>query len=261
MPAFGLSKWYLDCVSMQGDVFIGYSARLRWRPLSISYQSALIHLADGETKTWTSLRGRTPPAPGPDRIEWNAPALGVRGSWIGAMQPVTERLFACAEGEIVWSCHLPRADAEVTTPAGLQVAGAGYAEHLSMSIPPWRIPISELRWGRFLGQREALVWIDWRGERRQTVVVRNGVRVMAPRIDDQRIELSDGTRLCLDQGCILRNGALGATALSAIPGIHRFAPARMLAAQECKWRSRATLSSPGGPEEHGWAIHEVIRWP
>ena len=30
-PAFELSKWYLDAVGEDGEVFIGYRANLRWR--------------------------------------------------------------------------------------------------------------------------------------------------------------------------------------------------------------------------------------
>jgi hypothetical protein len=156
---------------------------------------------------------------------------------------------------------MPRGEAKVTTPAGSRLAGLGYAEHLSMSVPPWRIPISELRWGRFLSEGEALVWIDWRGECPRTIVYRNSIRVPVLSVDDQQIALADGVRVHLDQDCVLRSGALGATVLRSIPAIDRLAPARILATQECKWRSRAVLSSPGRPDQRGWVIHEVVRWP
>ena len=47
---------------------------------------------------------------------------------------------------------------------GVVLRGLGYAEHLSMTIPPWRLPIDTLRWGRFLSPERSVVWIDWQKE-------------------------------------------------------------------------------------------------
>ena len=259
--AFQLSKWYLDCVSDTGEVFLGYCAELRWRLLSISYESALVHSEDAGTNTCTSVLNHTLPELGSDCLSWNTPALGVRGTWTGPVKDTAETIYSSAEGEIVWSCYIPRSEARVTTPAGSRLTGLGYAEHLSMSVPPWRIPISELRWGRFLSEGEALVWIEWRGPCPRTIVYRNSIRVPALSVDDRQIALADGARVYLDQNCVLRTGALGATVLGSIPAIGRLAPVRILATQECKWRSSAVLSSPGRPDQRGWAIHEVVRWP
>ncbi len=260
MP-FRLRKWYVDCVSDDGDVFIGYSAELRWRSLGIAYESALVSIDGEHVRTWTSLRNPAPPVAAFGRLDWNTPALGVVGNWTGAANPLRETIFSTEEGEIEWSCLLPSAEARVTTPAGDNLFGRGYAELLQISIPPWRMPVRELRWGRWLSGTGAVVWIDWQGDVSKRIVYRNGVRVDAPHVGNEALELADGTRLCLDQGCVLRSGTLGSTVLRRIPGLARAAPARMLAVEEYKWRSRGTLSSPGAAESRGWAIHEVVRWP
>jgi hypothetical protein len=60
-----------------------------------------------------------------------------------------------------------------------------------------------------------------------------------------------------EQNQVLRQGAIGTTALSVLGRTVRDRlPARALWLDECKWRARVHL---GG--EVGWAIHEVVRWP
>lgn len=39
--SFALSKWYLDCVSERGDVFIGYAASLSWKKIRLHQVAAL----------------------------------------------------------------------------------------------------------------------------------------------------------------------------------------------------------------------------
>lgn len=260
MP-FRLRKWYMDCVSDAGDVFIGYSAELRWRSVAISYESALVSVDGGRAKTWTSLRNSVAPVVSPGRLDWNTPALGIMARWTGAATPLHETIYTSGDGEIEWSCILPSAEAGVTTPAGSGLCGRGYAELLDISIAPWWMPIRELRWGRWLSDSDAIVWIDWQGEVSRRIVYRNGVRVEAPQVGDNLVELTDGARLCLDQCRLLRKGTLGSTVLRPIRGLARVLPGRMFAIQECKWRSRGVLTSPGSPESRGWAIHEVVRWP
>jgi hypothetical protein len=259
--SFQLSKWYLDCISSDGDVFIGYSAELWRQPLSLTYESSLVHPAGAGARTRTSLRRRTPPRLDGGVLEWHSPALELQGRWVRAAAAVTETIFSSTEGKVDWSCCMPRAEAEITIAPGCSIRGVGYAEHLSITIPPWRMPIRQLRWGRIAAERDALVWIEWQGEFERTIVYRNGAAVRALHLDDTEIVLEDGLRIRLDCGCVLRDGALGATALASIPGIERLAPMRMLAARECKWRSRATISSAGAPEQQAWAIHELVQWP
>ncbi|MBZ5583885.1 MAG: hypothetical protein LAQ30_17075 [Acidobacteriia bacterium] len=92
-------------------------------------------------------------------------------------------------------------------------------------------------------------------------VYRNGREVRASSIEDDGIELDDGARLILDRSLVLRQGPLGSTALSAIPGIRETVPLRLLQVDECKWRSRARLERTGEPPVEGWAIHERVEWP
>ena len=66
-------------------------------------------------------------------------------------------------------------------------SGLGYAERLVLTIPPWKLPIETLRWGRFLSPSDWIVWIDWQGEHPQTIVYRNGARVAVDELGDEQI--------------------------------------------------------------------------
>lgn len=232
---FKLSKWYEDCVSATGDMVIVYHADLRWGVVSTHYESVIEKYGDGEAHV--SHR----------RAEVQ---FGARGP------ELRETIFACDEGRIEWTCVEPGA---IASCRGCN--GFGYREHLLMTLPPWKLPIAELHWGRYISESSTLTWIDWRGTFSNTIVYRDGRRVDAVHIGEERISLADGSNLTLDRGDVLRNGALGTTVLSAVPIVNRMVPARMLAVHECKWRSRAILSAPGRPVEESWAIHEVVRWP
>jgi hypothetical protein len=64
------------------------------------------------------------------------------------------------DGLINWTCHMPRAQATVQF-HGEKIAGLGYVESLTLSIPPSKLPFRTLRWGRHLSDRHWLVWIGW----------------------------------------------------------------------------------------------------
>ena len=60
----------------------------------------------------------------------------------------------------------PAAEVSVSLRGFAPLRGTGYAERILITIPPWRLPIRELRWGRWIGEAasRSVVWIDWRGE-------------------------------------------------------------------------------------------------
>lgn len=260
MSHFNLSKWYLDCVTDDGEVFIGYAASLRWRDLKLNYSSTLRHHR-GVTQSKSSLSRNPVPEISGASLHWNHKQLKTEGVWTATAKPIESTIYESADGCVQWQCLMPGAMAEVTA-GDRRLNGFGYAEHLTMSIPPWRLPIDELRWGRFVSAGDALVWIDWKGPYNRQLVFRNGVNIENAIITDTMVAMSDGAiTLTLDQGQVLREGPLIQTALAKIPGIQNLIPARSLQADECKWLSRASLTKPSADPSSGWAIHEVVRWP
>jgi len=258
-PGFVLSKYYLDCVSDGGDVFIAYAAEVRWRALALSYTAVLVQRAGQETGVDATLRGAPEPAFDGDVLSWSAPALGVAGRWASRAAPVSDTILEREDGEVAWRCLQPRASAEVTFASAPPVRGLGYTEHLTVTVPPWQMPIDELRWGRFLAPGAALVWIDWRGPYAKQLVLLDGAPLGPATIDDHGLS-AGATRLTLGAPRVLREGALGKTALAVLPAVETLLPVRILATEERKWVARGALSH-GGREHEGWVVHEVVRWP
>ncbi len=262
--SFELSKWYLDCTGDDGDVFIAYSAEVRWRALSLRYTSTLVQRAGGETEVHATLRSAPSPVFEDGTLTWSSPALGVSGRWASLAPPAGDTLLAQGDGRVEWRCHQPRARAEVTFEAAPPIRGLGYTEHLTLTMAPWQLPIDELHWGRFLSEDASLVWIDWRGPHRRQLVLLDAERLDAggarpARIDERGVEAGPA-RLTLVEPRVLRQGALGKTALAILPAVETILPVRILATDEHKWLSRGTLERDGR-RSSGWVIHEVVRWP
>src|SRR5208337_33524 len=140
-----------------------------------------------------------------------------------------ELLFESGSGSLDWNCTAPRAAAMVRIGSEPAIQGWGYAEHLRLTLAPWRLPIRRLRWGRFVNATDALVWIDWSGTYNKRVVYLNGSSVCTAEISDHELALDwSGAVLSLDQGVVLRDGLLGSTALAIIPNLDRLFPNSIL---------------------------------
>jgi hypothetical protein len=255
MAAFKLSKWYLDCVTDSGDTSIAYTGSVAWGLIRLHYSSVLESAGDRIAERHTLLEQEEPETLD-SVISWNAKALRVEGLWRSQVAAVRETVFTCDEGTVEWDCIMPQARVSVGPRTGL-----GYAEHLTMTIPPWKLPIDTLRWGRFTGESNWAVWIDCQGEFARRIVYLNGNTISASTLADEEIKFENGAVLAMDRSLVLRNGPLGTTVLSKIPGLNRTFPARLLEVNECKWRSRAHLRLPNGKNVQGWAIHEKVCWP
>jgi hypothetical protein len=259
---FELSKWYLDCVSTDGDAFIGYAATLRYRALRLHYSSSLRHRSSRSTQVTTSLKKYAAPfADSGGSLHWTSRPLKVEGTWEAAALPIARKLFESGSGSIQWNCLLPRARCRMNFGNQECLEGLGYAEHLTLSIPPWELPITELRWGRYLSENDALVWIDWRGPIPLSQIFHNGLPIAGVQVTDHGLHLgSKGPILSFEERRVLREGPLIRTALAAIPGIQKLFPMQSLRMYECKWLSRGILKAQGRQSGTGWAVHEVVRF-
>lgn len=256
--SFSLSKWYLDVVQDDGALAIGYAARLSLGPLAIDYASLLACDVAGAVTTRTTLRRIDPPTIVGREVAWSAPPLGFSATLHGLDPSIEETLLANDDGKLTWTCHAPCAEVSATID-GRTLHGLGYAEHVALTIPPWRLPIRELRWGRALAQGDSLVWIDWRGEDFSThLAVRSGTRLEGFVVDEHGLRTDEGVIVTLGDSTTLREGAIGRTALGMLGReVLDLVPRSALLLDEHKWRSRAQFASGA----RGFAIHEVVRWP
>jgi len=156
----------------------------------------------------------------------------------------------------------PRAWADIAVDGVGTFRGLGYVDHLDLSTTPWRLPLEELRWGRYLSEDDSIIWMDFKGPAPETIVFHNGLLCKGAQVSDKNIVIGEeGIALGFEDTCVLREGALVSTALSVIPGVSKFLPARMLQTYECKWKSRGVLRNAKSTLGTGWTIHEVVRWP
>jgi hypothetical protein len=261
MHSFQLSKWYADCTSENGNAAIVYHADLRWRAVTLHYQSLLTKKADCPAQAVYSLRNRPAPCLDGDTIGWQAPHWQASGTWQSLAGSLCHVLYESGGGSLRWNCLAPRAAASVEVGPDFKVEGWGYVEHLVLTIAPWMLPIQRLCWGRFINATDTLVWIDWVGAHTMRALYLNGSLVLAREVTQHAIELEDGGMLTLNPGAVLREGMLGATALKVIPNLQQIFPNSILGVKESKWLSPAILRRPGRPDSTGMAIHEVVEWP
>src|ERR1035441_10455134 len=221
---FELSKWYGDCISQCGDLRIAYSARVRYGHLKVAYSSLL----DGEAASHSLRRARIEDEG--QTLSWAAP--GLSANWTRQDAELRATVFESAEGAVEWRCAIPKGGASMN-----EISGLGYAEHVRMTIAPWKLPIRTLRWGRFLTPHTTLIWIDWQGPFTTRLVFLNGQRVLAETLDD------GGTRAHC-RACARMLSMLWGTLCGAPPGMTaRIAPK--------PWASRAKLSTAPAPAMRG----------
>ncbi|MEX0891548.1 MAG: hypothetical protein WEB88_05200 [Gemmatimonadota bacterium] len=148
---FRLVKWYLDVVSDDGTAFIGYAARVHWRAFRVRYGATLLSRPTGPLVERSTLSpGSGPLADADGVLGWQCHRLGVDGQWSPTAAPILRRLYRDRTGAVDWECLVPAARVRLRVGA-LHLDGWGYAERLVMTLPPWRLPLVELRWGRVVG--------------------------------------------------------------------------------------------------------------
>ena len=150
------SKWYCDCVTDQGDAFIGYWARLRRGLASVPYAATIWKPAAKPAVEQRTLRRTTAPVSTSGGLHWNCRRLGLRATWTLRAIPYSRTLLQTPDASIVWRCRFPCADARVDLDGGNQLSGLGYAEQLDVALKRMRMPFQEIRWGRFLSAQDSI---------------------------------------------------------------------------------------------------------
>jgi hypothetical protein len=252
---FSLVKWYMDCVTEVGDAVILYCADLHWRGMHLAYSSVLSVLGQSVESHSSMSRYRLSSAS--DQILVEFPRLGVSGKWKADAAPVRRTVYESASGSVLWNCLQPRSSAQLRV-GEREFSGLGYAECLTLTLPPWQLPMRQLRWGRFVSPEDSLAWVDWQGEYSTSFAVHNGLSCETLSVSDSEIAIH-GVTLCMEESFSLRAGRLGSTVLPGAPALGKLLPRSLLNIDEQKWRSRGILNAPDR-SSHGWSIHEVVHW-
>jgi hypothetical protein len=248
-------------VTPDGAGVIGYAARIGLGPFRLPLAQVLVWDASGKAlPDRLAIGGSLPAASVGDGVVWQNRRLAVDGLWHGLEPAIPPTLLASdGAGRLEWSCLCPAGWAAVAVD-GVTFAGNGYAEKLTLTISPARLPLRELHWGRFIAEAQSLVWIRWRGAAERAWCFHRGRPVDATMPDPGALEW-DGHRLQLAPGIRIRSGRLGDGALRRAGPLRWLLPARWRRIEEAKWCSRGVLTDAQGREHTGWAIHEVALFP
>jgi hypothetical protein len=261
---FYLNKWFLDFVSDEGKAMIFYAAKLKWKRLEVPYTSRLIYDPDKGVKQESRFYNIYLPEQKENTINWNDPRLKVEGKWEAVASPLKARIFESKEGYLDWHCLQPVSKVSIKIKDSI-IKGCGYAEQIIFTVSPWKIPMNELRWGRFSSSKEHLVWIELRDKEKQQWVWYNGEKIQNPVIEDDQITIpSKGIILKLDRRVILESekkiSQVVGGLLRYLPGFEKMIPFHFLMADTYKWLSRGMLHSAGEIYDTGWAIHEFVNF-
>jgi hypothetical protein len=245
----------MDCVTDAGDVVIVYCADLRWHGV----HALLCSVLEGneiQVGTRTSISSFRVSSDG-GRISAELPKLGVSGTWEADATAVERTVYEHGTGRVHWSCLQPRSLAHVRV-GDRELNGLGYAECLTMTIPPWQLPMRELRWGRFVSPQDSLAWVDWQGPYSTSFANHNGKELTPHTVSESEVAV-DGATLRMEAGLPLRSGRLGSTILPGAPAIAKLLPLSIFKVEEHKWRCLGKLAMRERTSS-GWVIHEVVHW-
>ena len=261
---FHLNKWFLDFVGASGEAMIFYSAKLTWHGLSTSYTSWLRYDAASGVSLKSRFRNVQIPRIKDNTITWNDTKFGVSGTWISSAKMVQTRIFDSEEGFLEWKCYQPASQVQLSINNNA-LEGRGYAEQLILTVPPWRIPMDELRWGRFGSDENNMVWIELRKKDKRQWLWLNGEKIDNCIIEDDHISLpGKGLVLNLDRGVQLESEkkifSVVEKLVSYIPGFNKVMPVHFLMADEFKWLSKGQLQAHGKDIATGMAIHELVNF-
>lgn len=252
---FLLRKWYFDVTGPDGSVAIAYWAEVRWGRW-VRRGSALFRHPSLAPEWRFGIPTGAGPTEHPGSIAWQAAELGCQLRLNPLLPPSEHRLLDRPPGAVVWRAVAPRAEAEFGFDDGSTVAGLGYAEWVELRIPPWKLPIKTLRWGRFLSPSASLVWIGWDGGHPLRLVLRDGVSVPPIAIDDHAVSM-EGAVLTLSEPVPLADADVS---VMLAPSALRPVAERLTGTWQTRWLSRGLFTGSDGIGVTGTAIHEVVRW-
>ena len=258
MSSFHLTKWYLDCVSDDGDLFIGYTASFRLGLITLPLAGAL-RRRKGKLVSTTSVDWRRQrPIRKWESLDWRNRAIGVSGTWSPMAQAIDLLLLRTKDGSVRWTGVQPMSSVSLDPGDGDRMRGIGYAERVEMTLPPWKLGLSCLSWGRFLSPSVQVIWIEWDGKFACRKILLNGSVLDDAECTDCQIRLGKYGVLSLEPGEALRSGVIDETVLVKIPLARKLLPSSVRTIKETKWICRGRLVHTDVPESTGWVIHERV---
>ena len=255
--SFHLRKLYFDCIDPEGNCFILYQARLKFSFLNLAY-SGLIYSGAGEKTIERSSFTKTSIPSGIKSLGLHFPWLDIKARAENADSTLSLLLYEDNRGSINWSCHHPKTRARIEY-KGKIYHGLGYAETLDLGIRPWKLPIDELRWGRFLSDKDSIIWIHWKGSYPLNQLFCNGELFEDAVFGEDRVSFDQGrAKVVFHKPEVIRRGKLS-NILATVPWLKIIFSSRILNTVEHKYKSRSSFTR-NNETVNGWALFETVIW-
>lgn len=150
---FWFAKYYFDMVEETGECSIAYDAVLRLWRLPISY----VEVVDaGGRKSASSFGFNPQPRFRDGAFRYRNRRLDVAACWEGG--EVERNKYRYEDDLVSWELVQLRSRAEIRRVSESR-AGIGYGEYVTIKVPPWKLGISKLYWGRYISPKSFLTWI------------------------------------------------------------------------------------------------------
>lgn len=251
---FYLKKYYFDGIDHNGNTFILYYAILKLFGIKIPYSSYLL-FTDNESVEKSNL---THSSIGKNNTFFKNNSLKIKGNWTTTEVPFSEILFDNKIGKIRWNCCLPKGSFN-TTINGKSFSGLGYSEILEMNFPVWKLPISTLKWGRFLSENHTIIWIEWIGKEPLKKVFWNEKPYPEAEISDKGVHFPlQKAYLKFEKPITIKNEKLLSIA-DKYPFLKLFFSKNFLNSNETKFVSNSSLLTENQTET-GYSLYEIVLW-
>lgn len=249
----------MDAADNTGNALVGYAAKLQWKGINLYYNGFTFLNSDVATEVLkrNTFRQQSLPETKDNIVTWSC--MQAKGSWQLIDNTITEKLYESEDGELNWTCLFPKASADIQIGEKTLEKSLGYVEKIHITIPPWKLPIAQLHWGRFLSQDHTLIWIRWIGPVPKTIVYLNGQKITDASITETGVTFQN-YRLELTGSRTLRKGTLLSTVFSNFPSLLKLFPKSVLSLRENKWLSEGLLKQNGSDVSTGKVIHEFVVW-
>ncbi|MBS1542359.1 MAG: hypothetical protein JST14_01890 [Bacteroidetes bacterium] len=251
---FLLRKWYLDVMDDNQRGLIAYQAAIKWKNISLNY-GGYLPIGTLPVKARSDFSSSSSVEGSDHELHWKV-ALA-HGSWKGDGPVIHQPLLQSEAGSVDWHVIQPLSHAH-TSIEGHEVAGRGYVERIDLTLPPWRLPITQLLWGRYVSPLHSVVWIRWIGERPLQFIFHNGnlcpceVSAECVRFDNYVLTLPKN---------VIRKGGIGPSVFAGFQKISSLFPSSILSLHEEKWSGICVLKENASVVDEGNVIHERVIWP
>lgn len=251
---FNLKKYYFDGIDKEGNAFILYYAELKLLGFKIPYSSYI--LSNGQYSDEKSTLNNS--NIGINNSTFSNSKLKISGVWNIQSLAISEVLWQHNKSKINWNCIVPKAEFEAYIDNQL-FSGLGYSEILELNFVPWKMPISTLKWGRFLSKNHTIIWIEWIGKQPLKKVFWNGERIEDVEIGDNEIYfIKQKTKLIFENPISIKDEKILKIA-EKYPFLKLFFKSKFLNSREMKFKSQSTLISPDKSEK-GHSLYETVLW-